>query len=283
MQFSAEPVFESMLQALPSLQLSGQSPSQVSPASVILFPQLTEQSSSTVESQPAGQQPSAAAHSVICWWLHATLQFSLEPVMVSMVQAVPSLQPSAQSPSQVSPVSTAPLPQLAEQSLSVLALQAAGQQPSSSAQAVISAKLQATLQFSGEPVFVSVVQALPSSHSVGQSPSQVSPGSLMSLPQEVEQSSSTLASQPTGQQPSALTHSEICWWPQAMLQLATEPVAVSMVQALPSLQSAGQSPSQVSPGSVMSLPQFAEQSVSVFASQAAGQQPSSSLHWVISA
>lgn len=63
-------------------------------------------------------------------WLHAALQLAAEPVMVSAVHALPSSQDSGQWPSQVSGASTVWLPQLALQSLSVVALQAAGQQPS---------------------------------------------------------------------------------------------------------------------------------------------------------
>ena len=55
----------------------------------------------------------------------------------------------------------------------------------------------------------------------------------------------------------------------------------SLVQALPSLQSVGQSPSQVSPTSFVPLPQLAEQSLSLFASQPGGQQPSPSTQTVM--
>jgi hypothetical protein len=52
------------VQLLPSMQLAGQSPSQVSPVSTAWFPQVTEQSISVLWSQPGGQQPSAAPHVV---------------------------------------------------------------------------------------------------------------------------------------------------------------------------------------------------------------------------
>lgn len=58
------------------------------------------------------------------------MQFAGLPVLVSMVHALPSLQSAGQLPSQVSPLSTVPLPHVAEQSLSLLLVQPAGQQPS---------------------------------------------------------------------------------------------------------------------------------------------------------
>src|ERR1041384_1116206 len=108
-----------MVQALPSLHEVGQLPSQVSPGSTAMFPQLAEQSSSVLRVQPMGQQPSPFLHWVIPWWLQATVQLALLPVIVSMVQALPSLHDVGQSPSQVSPGSTAMFPHVAEQSLSV--------------------------------------------------------------------------------------------------------------------------------------------------------------------
>lgn len=69
--------------------------------------------------------------------------------------------------------------------------------------------------------------------------------------------------QPAGQQPSPPTQALIELWPHDAEQLVAEPVLVSVVQALPSLQSAGQLPSQVSEPSTMPLPHVAEQSVSL--------------------
>ena len=63
-------------------------------------------------------------------WPQATLQLAALPVIVSCVQSLPSSQLAGQLPSQVSPGSTTPLPQLAEQSLSLPELQPFGQQPS---------------------------------------------------------------------------------------------------------------------------------------------------------
>ncbi len=71
-----------------------------------------------------------------------------------MVQALPSLQllGHVDTGSQLSPSSVTPLPQLGEQSESMLALHPTGQQPSSEAQAAMSVWLQAALQFSALPV-----------------------------------------------------------------------------------------------------------------------------------
>jgi len=71
-----------------------------------------------------------------------------------MFQALPSLQEVGQEDfgSQVSPFSTTPLPQVGEQSESVLAVHPAGQQPSPATQVVMEVWLQATLQFVLLPV-----------------------------------------------------------------------------------------------------------------------------------
>jgi hypothetical protein len=71
-----------------------------------------------------------------------------------MVQALPSSQEVGQDKagSQVSPFSTTPLPQLGEQSESVLAVHPAGQQPSPETQTVTLVWLQATLQLALLPV-----------------------------------------------------------------------------------------------------------------------------------
>jgi hypothetical protein len=71
-----------------------------------------------------------------------------------MVQALLSLQEVGQEDfgSQVSPFSTTPLPQVGEQSESLLALHPAGQQPSPATQVVMEVWLQATLQLALLPV-----------------------------------------------------------------------------------------------------------------------------------
>ena len=67
------------------------------------------------------------------------------------------------------------------------------------------------------------------------------------------------------------------------MQLDALPVAVSMVQALPSSQLVGQEPggSHVSPGSTSALLHVFVQSLSLFASQPPGQQPSPLAHCVM--
>ena len=71
-----------------------------------------------------------------------------------MMQALASLQEVGQDDagSQVSPGSTTPLPQLGEQSVSVLALHPAGQQPSPDTHVVIAVWLQVALQLALLPV-----------------------------------------------------------------------------------------------------------------------------------
>jgi hypothetical protein len=180
----------------------GQLPSQVSPGSTTLFPQLGEQSVSVVASHPVGQQASPPIQLAITGWLHAVLQLELLPVMMSIVQALPSLQEVGQLLSQVSPGSTTPFPHDGEQSESETELHPPAQHPSPFAHTLITWCAHTTLQLLALPVIVSIVQGLPSPQEVGQSPSQVSPGSIIELPQEDEQLSSIVALQPMGQQPS---------------------------------------------------------------------------------
>lgn len=144
------------MQSLPSLQLEGHElgGSQVSPVSTTLLPQLAEQSVSVLESQPVGQQPSPGVQAVMVLWLQLALQFVALPVSESVVQALPSLQVvgHVSGGSQVSLVSTTPLPQVAEQSVSVAELQLGGQQPSPGVQVSMVPWVQETLQVSALPV-----------------------------------------------------------------------------------------------------------------------------------
>lgn len=125
----------------PVMQL-GQEPggSQVSPGSRRPFPQ-PMQSRSSAAVQPGAQQPSPFLHSVIGLCAQAAVQLAALPVSVSIVQRLSSSQSATRGQleggSQVSLPSRAPLPQLAEQLLSLLALQPAGQQPSLFWQAVM--------------------------------------------------------------------------------------------------------------------------------------------------
>jgi len=224
--------------------------------------------------QPRAQHPSPPVHCVIVALEHWAEQLVALPVSESIVQALPSLQLAGQLPSHTSPASTCPLPQLAEQSVSLLRLQPGAQQPSPDAQAVIAEARQTELQAAGSPSKRSTVQEFPSSQAVGQLPSQVSPASTVRLPQVAEQSESSTEVHPGAQQPSPPV--------QAITAVNTHfvahapPVASrrSVVHAEPSLQLVGQLPSQSSGDSVTVLPQRGAQSASLSVEQAAGQQPS---------
>src|SRR5689334_15279247 len=155
-------------------------------------------------------------------------------------------------------------------------------------------KWQAALQVSRE-TSASVMQGSPSEQETGQAPSplampvsQVSPGSTCLLPQEAEQSGSSSAVQPAGQQPS--------FWAarQAVTGLTTQRAEQSSLRPSrrramqppgSSGQAVGQAPSlpaamalsQASPASTTELPQRAGQSESTLRLPPAGQQPSSLL------
>ncbi len=101
----------------------------------------------------------------------------------SAVQAWPSLQDVGQLPSHVSPVCSTPSPQDAEQSLSRLALQPAGQHWSLLVHAVRTSWSQLAVHCAADPRSWSTVQGLLSLQLVGQLPSQVSCASTMPSPQ----------------------------------------------------------------------------------------------------
>jgi hypothetical protein len=85
---AAVPIKTSAVQLFPSsAQVVGQFPSQISPDSTTLFPQIGVQLSSLLALQPGAQQPSDAVHVVIAGWLHTTSQLAGEPVRTSLVQA----------------------------------------------------------------------------------------------------------------------------------------------------------------------------------------------------
>lgn len=274
LQRLAWPKSVSWVHALSSAHWAGQLPSQVSPASTARLPHDTEQSPSVVLVQPAGQQPSPETQPVRAACAHAALQEPAAPAKESMVQALPSPQVAGQLPSQVSPGSTTPSPHEGEQSLSEAAVQPAGQQPSSDTQLVRGVKAQAALHACALPVRISLVQAMPSSHVAGHAPSQISWASTTPLPQDAEQSSSVVLLHPAGQQPSPAAQPVRAACVQAALHDSLAPVIESTVQAMPSSQDVGQSPSQVSPASRTPLPHDAEQSSSEDALQPAGQHPS---------
>jgi hypothetical protein len=265
LQLAALPVSTSTVQAFPSSQVVGQleGGSHVSPLSTWPLPQVAEQSLSVAWSHPGGQQPSPLLQALMGAWLQDALQDAALPVSVSMVQAFPSSQLAGQleGGSHVSPLSTWPLPQVAEQSPSEVLLHPGGQHPSLLLQAVVGAWLQAALQLAALPVSTSTVQAFPSSQVVGQleDGSQVSPASTLPLPQLAEQSPSVVLSQPAGQQPSPLLQAVMGLWLHVTLQVAALPVSASTVQEFPSSQAVGQlkGGSQVSPVSTVLLPQTA--------------------------
>ena len=275
----AAPSSVSMVQKSPSSQAArtGQeaSGSQVSPNSTTSLSQTGAQSLSLLAFAIAGQQPSPSAALTMAGKVQARSQLPALPTSTSAVQARPSSQEVGQlAPSQVSPGSTMPLPQAAEQSLSLLALQPGAQQPSPFVQTVTGALSQAALQEAALPTTLSVVQALVSLQEVGQAPSQVSMPSTTPLPQTAEQSLSTEALAPSGQQPSASAGAVMAASTHSALQFPALPMRRAVAQTLDGAQLVGQFPSQVSKPSTTPLPQEAEQSLSVALVQLLGQQPS---------
>jgi len=204
-------------------------------------------------------------------WLEA-------PLRVSVVQTLLSLQDAGQLPSQVSPDSTVPLPQVTEHSPSFVLLQPGAQQPSPLEQAVIAECVHTRVQAPAEPVEPSVVHELPSLQLAGQLPSQVSPDSTTPLPHRTVQLLSFVLLQPGAQQPSPFLHCVMSLCPHWTLHDAGVPLVVSIVQALLSLQLAGQLPSQVSPDSTAPLPHRTVQSLSFVLLQPGAQQPSPPAH-----
>jgi hypothetical protein len=109
-------------------------------------------------------------------------------------------------------------------------------------------------------------------HVVGQSPSHFSAASRTMFPHVGLQSLSVLAFAPFGQHLSPPMAAVIGMCTQWVVHCAADPIAASAVQASPSSQSAGQSPSQFSPVSTTPLPHEALQSLSAFAFAPGGQQ-----------
>jgi hypothetical protein len=214
-----------------------------------------------VLSQPEGQQPSPPAQAVMGVAVHRAEHVEALPVSASVVHASASSQEVGQfeGGSQVSPGSTTPLPHKAEQSVSVASSQPSGQQPSPPVQAVTGSCVHRAEHVAALPVMRSSVQGSVSPQDVGQleGGSQVSPASIVPLPHVVEQSESVAGLHPAGQQPSPALQDVIGAWLQRALQLRALPWRVSSVQAFESSQAAGQDSggSQVSPGSMMPLPQ----------------------------
>jgi hypothetical protein len=95
-----------------------------------------------------------------------------------------------------------PFPHVGEQSLSLLALAPLGQHPSPPIAEVIAKFVHFAVHCAAEPDTMSLVHGSRSSHEVGQSPSQISGGSMVPLPQVGEQSASVSILAPGRQQPS---------------------------------------------------------------------------------
>jgi hypothetical protein len=181
--------------------------------------------------------------------------------------------------SHVSPISTAPFPQTAAQSLSLFRLHPGAQQPSPFVHVTIGGYVHCTLHWAGAPVRRFVVHAFMSSQVAGQVPSQVSGGSTVPLPQVAEQSVSFAKVQPVpvGQQPSPDTHAVTGGCVQSAVHSTAVPAKTSIVQAFPSsAHDAGQLPSQISGGSMIPSPHAATHWASAPALQPGGQQMSSS-------
>jgi hypothetical protein len=99
---------------------------------------------------------------------------------------------------------------------------------------------------------------------------------------EAVQSASVAPVQPAGQQPSLVIEQvETGLVVHSAVQAKALPISVSVVQALPSLQLAGQLPSHFSPASTTLLPQTGWQSTSLVVVQVDGQQPSVVIEQVV--
>ena len=200
----ADPLRESMVQALESKHEVGQLPSQSSMDSMMEFPQMALQSSSLLLLHPEGQHPSPFKQAVMSVKAQAASHEVELPPRESVVQAIASSQEVGQFPSQISPASTMLLAQTGAQSASLRLLQPAAQQPSPEVQVIISVFRHSALQVLEEPSKLSMVHAFWSEQLVGQSPSQSSPISRSEFPQMDWQSLSERESQPAVQQPSLL-------------------------------------------------------------------------------
>jgi hypothetical protein len=212
--------------------------------------------------QPDGQHMSPFVHIVIAGYEHAAVHIAALPISTLFVHAIMSLHIVGQldGGSHRSGVVTTPSPHVALQSLSLPIVQPGAQQPSPPLHAVIGDVAHATLQFAALPVMKSVVHAMPSLHVTGHDAggSQVSPICITPSPQLAEQSPSVAVVQPAGQHPSSAPHAVIAVRSQRRSHVSAEPVAMSIVQALPSSQlSHAPGGSQVSASSTMLLPHVA--------------------------
>jgi hypothetical protein len=177
-----------------------------------LLPSQVSAQAGSVTPLPQRQQPSPFAQVVITTsFTHSALHWAAVPCRRRVWQPIAG-QLVGQLPSHFSPVSTTPLPQRGAQSLSLLALQPVGQQPSAKAHVVcVPSSTQAAVQAAALPASRFLAQPT-HGQEVGQleGGSQVSPLSTAPLPQRATQSPSLVALQPAGQQPSAAARQAVC-------------------------------------------------------------------------
>jgi hypothetical protein len=265
-----------------SSHLVGQFPSHTSDGSMTLLPHTGLQSLSDSAVARGGQHPSPLLATTMATLMHAALQSALEPTSIPFMHPLfPSGHDVGQSPSQISPGSTTRLPHCGRQSLSFFAFAPAGQQPSPPFGDVMGAFVQTALHCAALPVSFPLMHASSWSHVLGQLPSQTSGGSTTSFPQDDEQSLSLLAFAPLGQHPSPPFAAVIATLVHFAVHCVGEPDSKSPVHGSWSSHDVGQSPSQISGGSIVPLPQVGEQSVSVFIVSPGKQQPSPAVGRVI--
>ena len=128
-QSAVEPVMPSSVHGSSSSQDLGQlAPSHFSPGSTTPLPHTGSQSLSVLAFAPLGQQPSLLLARVMGVCMHMRVQSVAEPMGLSSVQLLLSSQSGQlELGSQASPCSMTPLPHIALQSLSLLALAPFGQ------------------------------------------------------------------------------------------------------------------------------------------------------------
>jgi hypothetical protein len=230
--------------------------------------------------QVAGQKPSAVALQGRRSVTHLKVQLATTPVRVrSLLLSSTHISDwvwQADGGSQVSPLSTAPLPQSGRQSSSLLALQADGQQPSPFAHVVrIPAFTHWAVQAAALPSRVRRRHLL-AGQLAGQSPSHFSPQatSTTPLPQRHMQSPSFAVVQPDGQQASPLVQVEmVVSSTHRALHWAALPCSRRRWQPRGG-QAVGQSPSHTSSPSTTPSPHRGRQSLSFSVWHPEGQQPS---------
>lgn len=180
----AEPTSFSWVQPRAAAQLVRQLPSHVSSPVVAPSPQRVSQSSSLPAFAPLGQQPSPRLGEVTGEFSHFTLHCTGVPSGVSVVQGSLSSQFIMQSaPSQVSLASLTPLPQVGEQSESVVEFAPIGQQSSPAAATVICVDTHSASHVAAPPMSMDALHSFCGGQVLGQSPSHFSAPSLIPLPQ----------------------------------------------------------------------------------------------------